>query len=106
MELSGVKKEFKRTVLRKKRRYKDKMFSILESKREDGTPKEFWNIFKKISPKCKKDSVQPSMKKFFDYFKTLSKSSRALTVPPLSLVEGPLDYEIIDEELEFAAKKS
>ena len=105
MELSGVKKEFKRTVLQKKRRYKDKMFSILESKREDGTPKEFWNIFKKISPKCKKDSVQPSMKKFFDYFKTLSKSSRALTVPPLSLVEGPLDYEIIDEELEFAAKK-
>ena len=81
------------------------MVQNLVSKRSDGTPKEFWNIFKKISPKCKKDSVQPSLKKFFDYFKGLSKSSRALAIPSISSIEGPLDYEIIADELEYAAKK-
>ena len=45
------------------------------------------------------------MKKFFDYFKGLSKSSRALAIPPISSIEGPLDYEIIADELEYAAKK-
>ena len=45
------------------------------------------------------------MKKFFDYFKGLSKSSRALTVPPISSIDGPLDYEMIIDELEYAAKK-
>lgn len=103
--LSKEKKEFKRTVLVKKRRYKEKMIHIMESKRDSGTPKEFWNIFKKISPKCKKNPVQPSMKKFFDYFKGLSKSSRALSVPPTSDVDGPLDFEMIVEEIEHAAKK-
>ena len=77
----------------------------MDSKRTDGTPKEFWNIFRKISPKSKRDTVQPSMKKFYDYFKELSKSSRALHLPPISQVEGPLDYEMIIDELEYAAKK-
>ena len=103
--LSKEKKEFKRTILIKKRRYKEKMVHLLESKKDSGTPKEFWNIFKKISPKCKKDPVQPSMKKFFDYFKGLSKSSRALSFPPICTIDGPLDYEMIVDELEYAAKK-
>ena len=103
--LSKEKKEFKRTILIKKRHHKEKMINILESKRDSGTPKEFWDIFKKISPKSKMNPVQPSMKKFFDYFKGLSKSSRALSVPPISNIEGPLDYEMIVDELEYAAKK-
>ena len=45
------------------------------------------------------------MKKFFDYFKSLSKSSRALSIPPICRVDGPLDYEIIVDELEYAAGK-
>ena len=104
-ELSMIKKEFKRIVMIKKRRYKEKIVQTMESKRGDGTPKEFWNIFKKVSPKCKKDPVQPSMKNFFDYFKGLSKSSRALTIPPISSIDGPLDCEILMDELEYAAKK-
>ena len=103
--LSKEKKEFKRIILIKKRRYKDKMIHLLESKKASGTPKEFWNIFKKISPKCKKDPVQPSMKNFFEYFKGLSKSSRALSLPPICTLDGPLDYEVIVEELEYAANK-
>ena len=81
------------------------MLNILESKRNNGTPKEFWDVFRKISPKSKKDAVQPSMKKFFDYFEGLSKSSRTLSVPPISNIEGPLDFEMIVDELEYAAKK-
>ena len=45
------------------------------------------------------------MKKFFDYFKVLGESSRALTVPAISSVDGPLDYEMVLDELEYAAKK-
>ena len=89
----------------KKRRHRGKMLNILESKRNNGTPKEFWDVFRKISPKSKKDAVQPSMKKFFDYFEGLSKSSRTLSVPPISNIEGPLDFEMIVDELEYAAKK-
>ena len=103
--LSIEKKEFKRIIAIKKLRHKQKFLQIMDSKRNDGTPKEFWNIFKKLSPKCKKDPVQPSMKKFYDYFKDLSKSPRALTLPPISNTEGPLDYEMVIDELEYAAKK-
>lgn len=89
----------------KKRNYKDKMVKLLEEEKNTGSQKDFWNLFRKISPKCKKDAVKPSMKKFFEYFKGLSKSSRALNIPAVSNTVGPLDYEIIMEELEYAAKK-
>ena len=105
LSLRTEKKSFRRIILLKKRNYKHKMLSLLESKRDSGTPKEFWNIFKKISPKNKKDSIQPSMKKFFDHFQNLSKSSRDQTVPSVSTCNGPLDYEIVFEELENSAKK-
>ena len=73
--------------------------SLLESKRDTGTQKEFWDIFRKISPKNRKDPVQPSMEKFFDHFQNLSKSARSQTN------KGPLDYEIELDELEYASKK-
>ena len=79
--------------------------SLLESKRDTGTQKEFWDIFRKISPKNRKDPVQPSMEKFFDHFQNLSKSTRSQTVPPISTNNGPLDYEIELDELEYASKK-
>ena len=84
---------------------KGNMMSLLESKRNEGTQKDFWNIFRKISPKTKKGMVQPSMKKFFDHFKNLSESSRAQDFPSLSTDSGPLDYEIVLEELEECCKK-
>ena len=81
------------------------MLSLLESKRDSGTQKEFWKIFKKNSPKNKKEPIQPSLKKFFDHFQNLSNSSRAQTIPPVSNTIGPLDYEIALDELEDSAKK-
>ena len=65
-----------------------------------------FGTFKKISPKCKKGPLQPSMTKFFEYFEGLSKSPRAQAIPPISSTDGPLDYEMIVDELEYAAKKS
>ena len=103
--LSNEKKSFRRTILLKKRHYKGKMLSLLESKRDNGTQKEFWDIFKKISPKVKQDPVKPSMKKFFDHFQDLSKSSRSQTVPPICNNNGPLDFVVSIEELEYASKK-
>ena len=103
--LSSEKKNFRRTVLLKKRHHKGKMMSLLEAKRDTGTQKEFWDIFRKISPKNRKDPVQPSMEKFFDHFQNLSKSTRSQTVPPISTNNGPLDYEIELDELEYASKK-
>ena len=103
--LSNEKKSFRRIVLLKKRQHRGKMMALLESKRDCGTQKEFWDIFRKISPKIRKNPVQPSMEKFFDHFQNLSKSSRTQTVPPISTKNGPLDYEIELDELEYASKK-
>ena len=99
-DLNNAKKSFKRTILAKKRHYRQKMLSLLESKRNDGTQKEFWDLFRKISPKNKKEAVFPSLKKFFDHFQNLSNSSRSQNIPGTSGVQGPLDYEISLEELE------
>ena len=54
MQLRDARKSFKRTILAKKRNYKHKMLDLLESKKETGTQKEFWDIFRKNSPKSKK----------------------------------------------------
>ena len=89
----------------KKRAHKGKMMSLLETKRNSGTQKEFWNIFRKISPRTKKDVIQPSLKKFFDHFQNLSNSSRAQDFPSESTGSGPLDFEIGLEELEECCKK-
>ena len=77
----------------------------MKSKRESGTLKEYWDIFRKISPKTKREPVQPSLNKFVDHFQELSKSKRAQTVPAMSMDNGPLDFEIILEELQKCAKK-
>ena len=105
LALRNEKKSFKRIILTKKRQYKLKMMNLLESKRGSGTPKEYWDIFRKISPKNRREPVQPTMKKFFDHFEELSKSKRPLTVPPASKEGGPLDFEIVLEELEKCSKK-
>ena len=43
------------------------MVKLLEEEKSTGSQKDFWNLFWKISPKCKiKGSVIPSMKRFFN----------------------------------------
>ena len=105
MSLFAMKKSFKRTILSKKRNYKTKVLSDLDAKRQDGNQKEFWKIFRKISPKNKRETVRPSLANFFQYFKDLSNSPRPQDTPPTSNINGPLDFEISPKELEDACKK-
>ena len=81
LSLRDCKKNFRRCIMIKKRAHKGKMMSLLETKRNSGTQKEFWNIFRKISPRTRKDVIQPSLKKIFDHFQNLSNSSRAQDFP-------------------------
>ena len=104
--LCDAKKSFRRKIAYKKRNYKRTVLAELESKRREKNHKDFWKIFRKISPKRKHESVVPSMDSFFDYFKGLSVSSRPLDVPEGGGVDGPLDSEISLEELEAVSKKT
>ena len=104
--LCEAKKSFRRKIAYKKRNYKKAVLTELESKRKDKNHRDFWKIFRKISPKRTRESVVPSVDSFFDYFKGLSVSSRPLNMPAESEVDGPLDYEITIEELEAVSKKT
>ena len=81
------------------------MVCDLEAKKHEGTQKEFWNLFRKISPKAKRGTSLPSLDKFFDHFKKISNSSRPQNIPPMSNSDGPLDQVITVEELLEARKR-
>ena len=106
ISLREAKKGFRRTIAFKKRNYKKSTLAELESKRKEKNHREFWKIFRKISPKSKREPIAPSMQNFFDYFKNLSVSSRPLEMPENSTSNGPLDYEISLEELIAVGKKT
>lgn len=100
-----AKRNFKRIIATKKRHCRQKAVAELENKKTDGSPKEFWNLFRKISPKSKKNTVMPNMSKFVEHFKKISNSSRPLDIPPVCSDVGPLDFTITSEELLKAAEK-
>lgn len=102
--LNREKKNFKKVTLAKKRRYKKGLMSELEEKFAQGSQKELWSVFKKISPKTSKSQVRPSLKTFSDYFKDLFKTKRPQRTPPMSTEFGPLDGCITLEELFIALK--
>ena len=77
----------------------------LERKKNDGTPKEFWKLFRKISPKSQKNYTVPHISKFFEHFNQISNSVRPLDIPPMCNEEGPLDYTISMEELSRATQR-
>ena len=104
--LCEAKKSFRRKIAYKKRKYRQTVINDMESKRKDGNQRDFWKIFRKISPKTKREPVVPSVDSYFNYFKGLSVSSRPLDMPDESQVQGALDYEISLEELENVCKKT
>ena len=97
--LGEEKKSFKHIIKIKKRRYKHKAICDLEAKKHEGTQKEFWNLFRKISPKTRRETNLPSLDKFVEHFKNISNSSRPQNIPPKSNSAGPLDHVITLEEL-------
>jgi hypothetical protein len=100
-----AKKNFRKIILAKKRRHRKTLTDELQNKKQDRSLKDFWKIFRKISPKNKSDPRQPSMTDFRKYFENLSKSGRAQDTPSLSQSDGPLDFVITDEELLDANKR-
>jgi hypothetical protein len=103
--LSETKRDFKRIIAIKKRQHKQKAVSELEDKKYEGTPKEFWKLFRKISPKSQKNPIMPDISKFSEHFKKISNSARPLNIPPVCNDAGPLDYIITLEELSEATDR-
>ena len=96
------KKNFKKIILAKKRRHRNSVFVKLQEKRNDINQKEFWKIFRKISPKSKKGSVQPNLHEFRKYFEKLSHTDRTQDFPNKSDDIGPLDFVMTEKELKDA----
>ena len=104
-EVLHAKKGFKKMILAKKRRYRAGIFKELQSEKQSGSIKEFWKVFRRISPKNKRNTVGPSGSAFSEYFEKLSNTDRAHDFPATSGVAGPLDFEITGEELGAAERR-
>ncbi len=98
------KKYFRKILLAKKRRHHRNMIYDLELKKSEGRAKEFWKTLRKISPKNKHDTVQPTMTEFMHYFEKLSTSDRTQNTPNSSDTNGPLDFLITLVELQKMSK--
>ena len=99
-----AKKNFKKIILTKKRKYRKKLVDDLQNS-ERKNSKDFWKKLRKLSPKNISDPRQPSITEFREYFQNLSHSDRPQDVPPLNQENGPLDFIISLEELTDAAKR-
>ena len=100
-----AKKSFKKIVLAKKRRHRKKLVDELQNKKQDRNLRDFWKLFRKISPKNQSDPRQPGMTDFRNYFEKLSRSGREQDTPSLSRGNGPLDFPVSVEELTDASKR-
>ncbi len=104
--VSSAKKYFRKIALAKKRRYKRNIVNDLEMKKSRGKAKDFWKTLRKISPKNKSDTVQPTLTEYMHHFKTISNSTRSQDIPEPSKDAGPLDFEITLKELLDASSKN
>ena len=59
-----AKKNFKKIILAKKRRHRKILVDELQNKQQMRNSKEYWKLFRKISPKSKSDPRQPSINEF------------------------------------------
>ena len=104
-QLREAKKEFRKIIMAKKRRYRTNIFHKLQDEKASHNKKEYWKIFRKISPKNKKGTVKPGLAEFRNYFEKLSNTERTQDFPDLCMENGPLDYNISLKELEEAGRK-
>ena len=75
----------------------------MTNKRNENSPKAFWKMLKKISPKQRHDSAHISPHAFSEYFKKLLNTSKPVDIPPDDEENGPLDYSINMEEIKKAS---
>ena len=98
MEILNENKLLKNLVKKKKANYKLKILEEMGSTKTD--QKTFWKLLDKIHTKSKKVNNSISGKNWENHFKSILRSNHpTLVYPDNSLEEGPLDYEIVLEEL-------
>ena len=98
------KKNLKKLVIRKKRKYKKNIVNKMSQSHK--SLKEFWKLLGNLSDKKSKTSSYVSPNTLTTHFKSLLNTSEEPAMPPLCAENGPLDHMITLDELEEASKVS
>ena len=99
----NLKREFRKLVKRKKRSHKESILNQMNKKKNEKNQKEFWKLLEKFSPQQTPDSLNVAPHNFRDHFKSVLTSEIPGEIPPENNEEGPLDFEIKNEELKSAS---
>ena len=70
---------------------------------KNGSPKQFWNLFRKLSPNKESSTGGIYPDSFGTFFKTLLTSKDGINIPEDSNTNGELDYEITLKQLKEAS---
>ena len=89
-ELYITKKQFKKTVIKKKRTYKDNIFNQLECSKKNS--KIFWKLLDKFNPQ-KNDVCKYGIsgQRWVEHFKSIFVKKTTKPIPENPVKEGPLD---------------
>ena len=74
----------------------------MTTKKNENKTKEFWGLLRKFSNK-KTEAIHLSHQNLSDHFKSTLNTNTDVHLPPDSTEEGPLDYYVTLEELEYAS---
>ena len=99
--LTDKKKEFRKIVREKKRSHANSIFDKMLQYDQQRESKRFWNSLKKLNNEKEVDYVSCiSQQSWIDHFKKVRTSDSEPNYPPDDTDDGPLDYEISEEELD------
>ena len=101
-ELMSQKKILKKLIRAKKTVYKNNTINKMRSMK-NSSPKQFWNLFRKLSPNKESSTGEIHPDSFGTFFKTLLTSKDGINIPEDSNTNGELDYEITLKELKEAS---
>ena len=102
--LSDKKKEFRKLIREKKKSHAKAIFeNMLEFDRQREC-KKFWNSLKRLNNEKETDYVSCiSQHSWINHFEKVRRTDKDPVYPPDDMNEGPLDYEISEEELDEAS---
>ena len=102
--LTEKKKEFRKLINGKKRSHEKLIFETMLQYDRQRESKKFWNSLKKLNNEKEIDYVSYiSQQSWIDHFKKVRTTENDPKYPPDDTDDGPLDYEISDEELDDAS---
>ena len=102
--LTEKKKEFRKLVREKKRSHGKLIFDKMLQFDRQRESKKFWNSLKTLNNEKEIDYVSYiSQQSWIDHFKKVRTTDKEPNYPPDDTDDGPLDYEISEEELDDAS---